>query len=194
GGSIKISVNSNQLFEINPGGVSGANGVEGVLLASGINGGTVSVPKTGLGGIQLQTSFFRDPPISVDALYRARRANTHDAGRGQLSVNVVDSIGLNADAGPGGNFQGGSITLIGSGLLITGSDPLALSANGINAGNGGTITVTNQGAADGFLADIFVESVVGGMTISATSGSRGGNGGTVSLSTGRFMDVNVQFL
>src|SRR5262249_46449524 len=82
----------------------------------------------------------------------------------------------------------GNITLISSGLLLTSS--LWVGASGTNGGNGGTITITNQGAASGVEADI----VVGGPThfrFLATSGVRGGNGGMITLSTGRNIAIDV---
>src|SRR5262249_33437129 len=66
-----------------------------------------------------------------------------------------------------------------------------LSANGSNDGAGGTITITNQGAASGAEADINVGDSGNVFHIFATSGDRGGDGGTITLSTGRNMTIVV---
>src|SRR4029450_8063215 len=174
GGTITLSVNSNVEFEIDPNGV-GTSGLHGNLLANGIVGGSVSVQNTGLGGINLRTAVAAVPVIQVTSMQGDGGDITLDAGGGRLSVTVDSAVGLNSNAGQGGDFAGGDIKLTGSGMAITGG-PLPISANGINGGAGGTITVTNQGPAAGSEADIVVDKVAGGLTLFTTGGDRGGNG------------------
>src|SRR5262249_26692515 len=84
---------------------------------------------------------------------------------------------------------GGSITLD-AGLLTISGPHLVLDASGVNGGNGGFVSVTTRSA----IADLVVGLNPGQIEIRATggdSGSETGNGGTVILSAGRALTVNM---
>src|SRR5262249_4483320 len=115
-----------------------------------------------------------------------------DAGPGQLTILTTSpsANSFNVDAqGAGANDQGGTITLVGTPVILD-EDPLVLSANGVNGGSGGTITVKAQGPN----SFVLVDDDTNGYVISATSGSRGGNGGIVNLSAGGDILINAAFL
>jgi len=189
GGNISLTFNSDRPFVITGQGQP-INGVGGALTANGGtgggDGGAVQVLATGVGGVQLGSTSL----ISVATNNGNGGTIRLDAGAGWLQLPAGS---LSVDGAGTGDFHGGSITLVGSPVTVTGGS-LALSANGVNSGDGGSVAVTSQGPAPGTFADLSIDQVTGGFTISAQGGASGGSGGTVTVSTGRNLKVNPEFL
>src|SRR5262249_55820859 len=188
GGSVTFNTRSDVPFRIDP---STTEGVRGSLIARagllGGDGGTVSITNNGTGGIQIDDT----SRIEVRAVLNGNGGNiTLNAANGQLTIDAI-SGGFNVDGLGAGNNQGGTITLTsGFGMQIL-NGPLALSANGSDTGNGGTITINNQGDAPGVFGQVHVRNANDSFQIFGTSGASGGNGGIVNLSTGGNMEIDT---
>jgi len=106
------------------------------------------------------------------------------------NVNLVNAGVINA--GGVGSGNGGSIVIAGATLQVTGSGPVALTANGGSTGNGGEINVLLSGAGD-----VAIGSAAGNLVTSATGGSAGsasGNGGRVDVETSGNLTIDLTSL
>lgn len=103
------------------------------------------------------------------------------AAAGTLDITGGASINANAT---GSGTNGGNISITGQTLGLSGGQ-LTLNADAANTGNGGTITITANGAS----GDVSVAA--GTMTISALGGPTSGDGGSVSISAGRSVNINA---
>src|SRR5262249_3986250 len=204
-GTVAITTNSPTPFVVGGPGTT-TNGVVlpiQVFTAHG-PGGTISITSNGSGGIQI------DKPANLQ-VSQTVPGGGGDGGNINLTANnaplVIDtsvSNVLRADAQSQSTFggvttNGGSITLSGQTVRVTGPSPLVVSANGSNntvsntAGNGGTISVTSSNPN----ADLAIGSGAGQFTVSAKSGTVGtaiANGGSVTFTSGRELNVDVAFL
>jgi hypothetical protein len=187
GGTITLSSKSNTTFNI---GAPTTNGIVGVLSANGGGiegaGGTINITSSGTGGLTLPT------PANIDVAVTDGTGGTISLNAGAANLNITAAAALAADgAGPGVN-NGGTITLSSKRLLITGG-PLTISANATttlaSSGAGGIVSVTTADATQ----DMTVGAVANGFVITATGFSTGidsGNGGQVTLSSGRNLTIN----
>lgn len=186
GGSITLSSNSSTLFNITSGATT--NGVNGVLVVtagttSG-NGGTISASNAGSGGLTLGNinNVFNRPSYGGGA----GGSLVLSATSGPMSIPTGT---YSADASGTSAANGGTVTFIGTPISISGGTALTFSANGRVTGNGGSVTMISGGPA---VNDLTVGS--GNISISAQSGSTGGNGGTVLVSAARHLVVDPAYV
>jgi hypothetical protein len=205
GGSIQFVggdiVNSAGAFAINVNGTTGDAG--SFLYETGANvivgtGGDLTISATGLGdGALIDIRTQNNLTISAGGINAAHtagdgarfflRAGTDGTGTLELTSTAFLSA-ANASGVPGDNYFGGTIDLGAKRISYTSSasSPLVLSANGLGLGGGGTISYRNDDGTPTFFgapkknpkppADF--------LSISATSGSLGGDAGKITVKTG----------
>src|SRR5262249_3014152 len=141
GGSITLSSNSSQAFQVNV--ASAKNGTSGQLLAdSGLtsgNGGVISVTNLGSGGVRIPS--LSDVSAATLGSSGAGGTISLNAEAGPLSLG---SGTLDVNAAALGNGNGGTIELIGTTVVVTGTTPAILSANGAGTGAGGTVRIRSS--------------------------------------------------
>ncbi len=177
GGTVTLTSNSGTVFTVDSTAV--INGVHGTIAAngtgSGSSGGMITVKSLGAGGVTVTAA----TNISAKGSSSGGSGGSLilDAGNGSLQVGAGT---LSADAVAPGTYSGGTITLNGSTIGITGTGLFVVSANGSGGGNGGTINIT---AASG---NFIMDTDSPGTEISATGGSSGsstGDGGSVTVTS-----------
>lgn len=176
GGKITISASSTTVFRI--GSVSN-HGVTGILTATGVNGGSISVTSSSNNGIQLAST--------ANILVTAAAGNGGEITLSASTGTLVTPAGILSANGAGSVCcDGGTINLTFNKFQVTGG-VLALQANGAGSGNGGTINVTSAG-------NITIGAAVGNLTVSATGGSAlsvSGDGGKVNLNSGGKLTITT---
>ena len=186
GGSINLAYNSADLFTVGSGSVP-LNGIENSISAAGGvdggNGGSIIIQNHGSGSATVTSGANLDVAPG--------NGNGGIIGISVLSGTLTFTSGsqpLSASANvvAFGNFSGGQIVLQSSVLTIQGP-PLSLLANGVGAGNGGSVSVsaTTSSISVGLSGQLVV-SATGG-----SSGSLSGNGGSVSLNAGQNLTVDM---
>lgn len=213
GGNISLTSTSSVPFVV--GSSWQANGVAGTLSADGGNtghGGSVTIVANGSGGVVVNQSVSaRGGSTSGDggtiSISSQSKSGIAVQSTAALSVTTVSgnggSISLSAPQGPlaitggslsadanGGDFGGGTISLLANSLSITNGSAFSISANGSGLGNGGSISLTTNTGYE----NLTVGSAAGDFELSATSGSNGGNGGAVSVSSGGSLFVNPSYV
>lgn len=105
---------------------------------------------------------------------------------GSINADGVVANGLNVD------IKGGSILLSAS----TSANPLLISANGINGGNGGNITYTDGGTNPTVVGQPLTtpKGIPNFLALSAHAGPNNGDSGTVTLDVGGDLIVNPNAL
>lgn len=191
GGSITLVARSSSVFNVAAGATT--NGVSGTLSAnnssSSMIGGTISITNNGTGGITLGA--LANLSVNASGVTAAGGNIMLNAGNGILTL-PSGTLSVSA-IGSSTNNNGGTLNLSASQLSLSGGN-LLLTANGQKAGNGGTISVTTTG--DSY--DLVVGSGSGQLSLSATGGRIGqlgsGSGGSISLSSGRHLTVDPNYL
>ncbi len=186
-GSFTVTQNSSSAFVI---GGATTNGIVG--LPSGSNslivtpgaagaGGTISVTNSGAGGITINnvsTNIFAAATSGVGANY------TFADPTGAVTLNGGGT--LNASAAGAGNAKGGGITI--AGATVTNAGGLtSLTADGVGSGAGGSISINSTAAGN----NILIGSVSPNFSLSARGGAAGGDGGTLNVSAGGDLTVDV---
>ncbi len=190
GGSIVINNRSASAFVIQNPAVT--NGISGTLQANagsgvGGTGGTISINNTGTGGITLVS--FANILLNSGGGGGAGGSLTLNANSGLLTI-PNGKIDVSAK-GPG-SYNGGTISLTGSSIVLNGGNgtTLSLLANAFGTGNGGSVSVRTTSVT----GDISLGNAPNNFAnISARGGSAGsfaGNGGTVTLIAGRNLAIS----
>jgi hypothetical protein len=181
GGTIDLICNSSTVFNVASGAVT--NGVNAAAPAISANGGasvgaggTILIRNSGTGGITLGASNLSVAPVDGNGgSITLDTSNGTANASGNGIVTVPGAVTLNVNAVNAGN--GGSYTIIGSSFTTSSANFVTLQANAAGFGNGGTVSVT---ASAGALV-VNNAAVAGDLSVSATGGASGGNGGSVTL-------------
>ena len=187
GGTITLVSNSNTVFNIASGATTnGFDAAAPAITANGGagsgNGGTITIRNISTGGITVSAgnSLTVTPVSGRGGTITLDTSNgTGGAANGAITLPGSATINVNA-VSTNGDFAGGSLTINGSTVTTSSANAVTLQARGINFGNGGTVAIT---AAVGGLT-INSTAAVGNISISAISGTNGGNGGSVNLKAG----------
>jgi adhesin HecA-like repeat protein len=184
GGTIRITTNSSQLMVVNAPITSG-NGISGTVVSNGGtsfgNGGTIFLTNNGTGGIYLASGAISAVPVTQGtggSVYIQTPGNLVTA---DISVNGKD---------PTTNPQnGGTIVISARTITGVGTAGATFSAQPVNGGSGGSITVEILGG------DLRIDNPSGGSNQFAilTNNTGNGSGGTVALTTSGNMSINPAF-
>lgn len=180
GGKVTVTTNGiNDPFII---GTPAVSGVFGSILANGTQGGEVTI--NSISGIELLSGNGLNS-INVAASGGAGGKLTLNAGSRDLSINLgpTNTLNLNAAnvAGVGGSF------IVEAGRVVyVGGTTMNVSANGFGAANGGTVSIKTKDAAFDLTA-----GPTGLFAITARSGAGEGNGGNITLESGRALTINM---
>lgn len=169
-GNITVISGSAQPLNVGGGGTNGTGLLTSNASATG-DGGDVVIMNTGTGGILLTAI----PSTTVTDGDGA--GLILDAGTGTLDLSVLGSPTITRNAA-GANNKGGTISLGYTGLTIP-AGAITLSANGTGTGDGGSISVDNNG---------------GGITVGAAAGnyvlSTTGTNGVIDLEASGAVLIN----
>lgn len=189
-GTVTVSVTSPQPFVIDS--TATTNGV-GFIRAdngSGITGSAISVTNNGSGGIRLGNAANLSAIANSDSGTHITLDAAPGTTGGGLLVLPAGTIAVDGGANFGSGGDGGTLTLRGSMIAITGGGPLLLTANASKGKPGGTVTVTTTSS----VGDISIGGGAGQIQIQARGAASGGNGGTVNISSGRQLNITPNSL
>src|SRR5262249_43182375 len=143
------------------------DGVNGTLTANAGgtagSGGTITVLANGGGGISLGAI----TNISLAATQGDGGVLTLNAGGTTAGPLTIPAGTLSVNGVGNGNYAGGTLTLRGLTISVTGGSASILNANAAGLENGGTVSITTTGAA----GDLIVGNGLGQFQISASGGS-----------------------
>lgn len=152
-----------------------------------LNSGTLNSRDSGTGGsVTIQsTNVTTNLSVTAGTINVSSSTGNGDGGTiNILATGTLTTVGvanLNASA-TGTGTTGGNVTVQGSTFTLGGT--VNITANGLNAGQGGTVLVQTTGAGS-------ISTGAGNFTISANGGATNGQGGNVTLRAGANLTVNV---
>ncbi|HEY9869229.1 MAG TPA: hypothetical protein V6D08_08695, partial [Candidatus Obscuribacterales bacterium] len=154
---------------------------------TGLNGsgGTISISNAGTGGIRVANLGLLS--VALFTLNGNGGKLILDAAAGPVA-GPLNLAGGTMSANAAGNGNGGQLVLRGSTLVSPGGSPWTFSARGSTSGsgNGGTVSITTTSG------DITFGSAAGQIaSVNVSSGTSGGNGGSVLLAAGQNLSVNT---
>ena len=160
--------------------------VGGINYSSGIAGGSYTAGAQNNGVISLE-SINAANSISIKAGSNVNITGSLTVvanGNTGTSITISAPITLNAEGGAGGAISTGSASIAGTinvtagQIVVNGTGPLLLSADGNGSSNGGTINVTQTQNTD---LNIGTQPTGNNIQVSAVSGASGGDGGTINF-------------
>lgn len=168
------------------------SGIAVSAASGGLTGdaGTISISNYGTGGIKVTNPGLLSVPVLT--LTGAGGTINLNAAAG-LTAGSLDLAGGLYAADAAGSASGGKIILAGSQLTnTTNSTAWSFSAKGgVGTGNGGLLSITTSSATSGIAFGNAVRQI---SSITVQSGTSGGNGGRVDLSSGQNLMVTTTLI